>query len=381
MNKIKIVTVVGARPQFIKASAISRAIDKHPRITEVTVHTGQHYDANMSAVFFEELQMSPPRYHFNTKPEHHGKQTAEILMNTEEVILKERPQAVLVYGDTNSTLAGGLAAAKLQVPLVHVEAGLRSFNKSMPEEVNRIVCDHLSTLLFCPTQQGVDNLAREGFQLENAPPYTVDRPKVYHCGDIMYDNVLYFSALSEERSTLISTLQLERPWVLCTVHRSANTDDPKRLSAIFRALLTLAEEQGKTVVLPLHPRTRKKMEAQLDASLKSKITSSRALRLLPPVSFFDMIALEKQCHLVITDSGGVQKEAFFFKKPCIVLREETEWTEIVKHGNALLAGTDEQRILQAYKALIDRGKVDYPPLFGDGKSAEFIVDELVKHLG
>jgi UDP-GlcNAc3NAcA epimerase len=380
---MKIITIIGARPQIIKAAAISRAIrNQHKNeIKEIIVHTGQHYDENMSKVFFDELQIPKPDYNLQVGSGSHGKQTAKMLQGIEEIILTEKPDALLVYGDTNSTVAGGLAAAKLQVPLVHIEAGLRSFNKAMPEEINRIACDHMSTLLFSPTKQGVMNLAREGFNIENNSPYTIDNPKVYHCGDIMYDNSLYFSTISDSNSTIKSDLNLPDKFILSTIHRNNNTDEPDRLNAIFSALLTIAETNSTCIVLPLHPRTRKMMDVNLTPELSQRILKSNLIKIVPPVSFLDVIALEKAAELIVTDSGGVQKEAFFFEKPCLILRSETEWVEIVDNGNAIVCDADSEKINSAYIKLMNDNSLTYPPIFGDGKSAEFICSEILKHLG
>jgi UDP-GlcNAc3NAcA epimerase len=379
---MKIVTVIGARPQIIKAAALSRAIRNNykDQIQEIIVHTGQHYDENMSKVFFEELQIPKPDYNLNVGSASHGAQTAKMLEGMEEIILKEEPDAVLVYGDTNSTVAGGLAASKLHIPLIHIEAGLRSFNKSMPEEINRIVCDHTSTLLFTPTKKGVENLAREGFKLDNAEPYHIDNPKVYHCGDIMYDNSLHFSKVSDEKSDIIQSERIPERFILSTIHRNANTDDPEKLQSIFEALLEIANANETTIVLPLHPRTKKMMGVNLSQGLRDQIEASEFLKIIPPVSFLDVIALEKNAEMVITDSGGVQKEAFYFEKPCLILRPETEWVEIVDCGNATLCDADTDRIISAYESFRDNPPADYPEIFGDGKAAEFICSEILKHL-
>jgi UDP-GlcNAc3NAcA epimerase len=378
---MKIITIIGARPQIIKAAAISRAIRIRfaQQIQEIIVHTGQHYDENMSEVFFDELQIPRPDYNLNVGSGNHGQQTAKMLEGIEEIILKEKPNAVLVYGDTNSTVAGGLAASKLLVPLVHIEAGLRSFNKSMPEEINRIACDHMSTLLFSPTHQGVENLKKEGFNINAVSPYSIDNPKVYHCGDIMFDNSLYFSELADKK-TIIQDLNLTPGFVLATIHRNANTDDASRLSSIFEALSEIAVSNNIQVVLPLHPRTKKMMEVNLSLNLRTGIENNPLIKIIPPVSFLDVIALEKNAGMVVTDSGGVQKEAFFFKKPCLILRPETEWIEIVQNGNAMLCDADKNKILDSFISLSGKKDFTYPELFGDGKAAEFICSEIIKHI-
>lgn len=376
---MKIVTIIGARPQIIKASALSRAIRNHyaNEIQEIIIHTGQHYDDNMSAVFFDELGIPKPDYNLHVGSASHGVQTARMMEGIEEILLKERPDFIVLYGDTNSTLAGATAAAKIHIPIAHVEAGLRSFNKSMPEEINRIVCDHCSTLLFSPTQAGVDNLQREGFSLNNKAPYTIDNPKVFHCGDVMYDNSLHFAEIAETKTGIISKLYLKgKPFILATVHRDTNTDYPERLNAIFSAMLKLSKKQQ--IVLPLHPRTEKMLKINLDAALREQLFSSPDIQIVPPVSFLEMIALEKNARLVVTDSGGVQKESYFFQKPCIILRPETEWVEIVETGNAILADADEQRIMEAWNRFESHPSANYPEIFGDGRAAEFILQQLIQ---
>lgn len=380
---IKFVTIIGARPQFIKAAAISRAIATlYPdRVREVIVHTGQHYDDNMSQVFFDEMRIPRPDHMMEVGSGDHGQQTAAMIAGIEKILLQERPDCVVLYGDTNSTLAGAVAASKHYLPIAHVEAGLRSFDKRMPEEINRILCDHVSTLLFSPTQTGIDNLAREGFALDNPGPYTMDNPRVYHCGDVMYDNTLYFSDYARNNIDLVESLGLRRgEFILATIHRNTNTDVPERLSSIFSALLTLTEEQGQTVLLPLHPRTKKVLDANLKPDVLRRLRNSDRLKLILPVSFLEMTALEAACKLVVTDSGGVQKESFFLEKPCIVLRPQTEWVELVDAGTAILTDADSHRILDAYHHFESAGKLDFPHIFGDGHAAEFIVREIVTQL-
>ena len=375
---MKIVTIIGARPQIIKAAALSRAIRNHyaDQIQEVIVHTGQHYDDNMSQVFFDELHIPRPDYNLHVGSASHGVQTARMTEGIEDILFKEQPDYIVLYGDTNSTLAGAVAAAKIHVPIVHIEAGLRSFNKAMPEEINRIVCDHCSTLLFSPTLAGVENLKREGFPMGNDGPYTIDNPKVYHCGDIMYDNSLHFAAIAEEKTDIIQRLELTaNPYVLATIHRDTNTDYPERLSAIFKSIIKLSEECQ--VVLPLHPRTAKLLKTNLDETLQKQIFSCQNIKLIPPVSFLEMIALERHALLVMTDSGGVQKEAYFFKKPCIILRPETEWVEIVETGNAVLADADEGRIMQAWQHFKGNPPTVFPEIFGDGHAAEFMLEKML----
>jgi UDP-GlcNAc3NAcA epimerase len=380
---LKILTIIGARPQIIKAAALSRAIENgfSDRIKEIILHTGQHYDVGMSKVFFDELGIPQPDYNLNVGSGSHGKQTALMLEGIEEVLLKEEPNAVVVYGDTNSTLAGAVAASKLLIPIVHIEAGLRSFNKTMPEEINRIMCDHASTLLFSPSKTGVVNLVKEGFETNNSGPYSSDNPNVYHCGDVMYDNSLHFSEISEQRSALLAEYQLESgQFILSTIHRNNNTDEPERLTAIFKALLKIANESQTKIVLPLHPRTAKLLESNLLDGLHKEVTNNPLLQIIPPVSFLDMIALEKHANMIITDSGGVQKEAFFFQKPCIILRPETEWVELVENGNAIVVDADEVRIGEAYNHFKAKADLTHPPIYGDGKAAAFMCEEMLKHI-
>lgn len=375
----KIITIVGARPQIIKSSAISRAISKQfsEELTEVIVHTGQHYDENMSDVFFNEMKIPRPKYNLHVGSGGHGAQTAKMLEGLEQIFQDEKPNAVLVYGDTNSTIAGALAAAKIHIPVIHVEAGLRSFNKQMPEEINRIACDHMSTLLFTPTKTGLENLVNEGFSLDVHENADVNHPVVFHCGDIMYENSLYFSAVSDEKSRILEKLGIQsNQFILCTIHRDANTDVSENLNAIFRALLSIQSESKLKIILPLHPRTKKKMEELLDGELTASLASNTDIGIIDPAGFLDIIALEKHAALIITDSGGLQKEAFFFKKPCIILRPQTEWVEIVNNGNALLADSNSYRIVEAYRLLRAKTDYTYPEFYGDGMAAEFICAQI-----
>ena len=351
----RIVTIIGARPQIIKAAAVSRAVQAHfsSQIEEHILHTGQHYDSNMSEVFFRELGVPEPMYNLHVGSASHGVQTARMIEGIETVLMQTHYDGVLVYGDTNSTLAAAVAASKLQVPIFHVEAGLRSFNMSMPEEINRIVCDRLSSLLFAPTTTAVRNLEAEGMT-----------KGVVLSGDVMYDNSLYFCKTACGCKT-------DRPFVLATVHRPANTDNEEHLRSIVRALQDIAKT-GMDVVVPLHPRTKKRIE---DLRLNTD-----DLRIIEPASFLEMIALEKNASVVLTDSGGVQKEAFFYGTPCVILRPETEWVEIVEAGAGILADADYERIMAAYEQLVNK-PVDFPPLYGDGHASEKILEEIVRYLG
>ncbi len=379
---IKILTIIGARPQIIKAAAISRAIKNKysPTIREVIVHTGQHYDENMSKVFFEELRIPQPDYNLNVGSGSHGKQTAIMLSGIEDILLKEQPACMVVYGDTNSTLAGAVAASKLHIPVVHIEAGLRSFNKSMPEEVNRIMCDHVSTLLFSPTTTGLNNLIAEGFKTDNNPPYTMDNPRIYHCGDVMYDNSMFFASMAVSGTSIIKDLSLTKnQFILATIHRNNNTDEPERLNALFNSFDKISRTDTVSVVLPLHPRTAKLLENNLYPELYNSIKSNPRIKIVPPVSFLEMITLEMNAQMVMTDSGGVQKEAFFFEKPCIILRPETEWVELVKNGTAIVTDANEALIEKAYHHFkTTKNSLTYPRLYGDGQAAEFICEEIVK---
>ena len=381
MPQIKLINIVGARPQIIKASAISRAIRKHysKNITEIIVHTGQHYDKEMSEVFFDELEIHKPHYNLGVGSARHGKQTSLMITGIEEVLLTEKPDCVLLYGDTNSTLAGALAASKLHYPVIHIEAGLRSFNKTMPEELNRIISDHSSTLLFAPTNAAFKNLMAEGFRPENSPPYTINNPKIYLTGDIMYDNTLFFAGLAEQKKAkFLERLSLIRNnYILVTIHRDTNTDDIVRLREILVTIKGLAEEKDIILVLPLHPRTIVSLKTRLK-DLYDDLNHCAHIKIIPPVSFLEMILLEKNCRMIVTDSGGVQKESHFFKKPCIVLRQETEWIELVSNGTAKLVGADPECIRHEFLKFIDSStELEYPAFYGDGKTAEFILNEIL----
>ncbi len=378
---LKILTVIGARPQIIKAAALSRAIAGafSGRIREVIVHTGQHYDNNMSQVFFDELGIPQPDYNLGVGSGPHGVQTARMIQGIEEILTRERPDMLVLYGDTNSTLAGAVAASKMHVPIAHIEAGLRSFNKSMPEEINRIMCDHASTLLFSPTATGFANLLREGFNASARPPFTIDNPKIYHCGDVMYDNSLHFSELAEQKSRILEDLGLEPGnYLLSTIHRDNNTDIPERLNGIFEALDIISRRRQLQVVLPLHPRTSGLISRNFSPHVSASVDGNHLIRIVPPVSFLDMTRLEKNARLILTDSGGVQKEAYFFEKPCVIARSETEWTEITDAGAGIVADADVVRLLQALEQFLDHPPVNFPAVFGDGRAAEFICNEILK---
>jgi UDP-GlcNAc3NAcA epimerase len=389
---MKIVSIVGARPQFIKAAAVSRQLRAHG-LAEHLLHTGQHYDVNMSEVFFRELDLPEPDTCLEVGSGPHGAQTGKMLAGIEEVLLREEPDAVIVYGDTNSTLAGALAATKLHRPVAHVEAGLRSYDRQMPEEINRIIADQCSDLLFCPTENAVRNLAREGFdsivaegrlvesgfQLSRAQSHP---PVVVNVGDVMLDIALQAKQLIDadgERWTRIADRLSGRPgrYVLATIHRAHNTDDPARLGRIIKALVRLAED-GSNVLFPVHPRTKAALEKfDLLGAL-----STNGLTMTDPVSYLEMVALECHAEAILTDSGGVQKEAYFFGVPCVVAREETEWTELVDIGRTVLAGAETARLVEAVKAALEarsdeRETVDF---YGDGKACNRIATLLASWL-
>ena len=353
-----ILTIVGARPQFIKAAPVSRAFQK-AGLPEYLVHTGQHYDPNMSQIFFDELGIPQPQINLGIGSASHGRQTGEMLIQLETLMMEIQPDWVLVYGDTNSTLAGALAAVKLHIPVAHVEAGLRSYNRSMPEEHNRVLTDHISDLLFCPTQTAVDNLAQEGI-----------RQGVFLTGDVMYDAVIHFAARAQSQSSILDRLNLHaKGYLLATVHRPANTDNPHRLYAILDTL----RQMDETVILPLHPRTRDKMRTY---GWNPSTFARGNLRIIEPVGYLDMLMLEQHARLILTDSGGIQKEAYFFSVPCITLREETEWIETVAAGWNILVGADTKRIQHLIQTWQPEGTP--PPIFGDGHAAANIASILAQ---
>ena len=356
-----VITVVGARPQFIKAAAVSRALAANHGMDELLVHTGQHYDPGLSDVFFDELEIPAPSHHLGVGSGSHGAQTGQMLAAIEEVLLDTQPDWVLVYGDTNSTLAGAVAAAKLHIPIAHVEAGLRSFNRRMPEEINRVLTDHASTLLFTPTETADRHLAAEGI-----PPDRIRR-----VGDVMFDVARFFGAKAERERQILRQLDLEPDsYVLATVHRAENTDDPARLQVIFDALGALNTDTP--VVLPLHPRTR----AVLERTDRMAWASER-VRFVDPVGYLDMMQLERHARLVATDSGGVQKEAYFAGTPCVTLRDETEWTELVELGwNRIAPPTDVASVTAQFQAALQAGPGADARPYGDGNSAQRIVEAL-----
>lgn len=380
---IRLLTIIGARPQIIKAAAISRAIKNSfsDSLKEIILHTGQHYDANMSQVFFDELGIPRADYTFSLSGQSAEEQMAEMEKGIADVIKNEKPDVVLVYGDTNSTYAGAKAAAELNVPVLHVEAGLRSYNDKMPEERNRVYADSVSAMLFCPTRTGYDNLVKEGFSEKNNPPYSRKNPKIYHCGDVMFDNSMYFSSIAEKQTSVMDKHGLvKNRFILATIHRNTNTDDAGNLNRIFSALNTISAKHNLQVLLPLHPRTKKMTSQLLGEELKKQIEMNKNFVITDPVSFLEMIALEKNCMMVMTDSGGVQKEAFYFSKPCIVLRTETEWVELTECGAAIVTGThDESKIIAAFEHFAGHPPKEFPAYYGDAKAAEFICSEIIRN--
>ena len=378
---MKVVTIVGARPQFIKAEAFTRAVQRYNqrcrfnrRLQEILIHTGQHYDYLMGKVFFEELELPKPGYHLGVGSGSHAKQTGLMLERIEVVLEKEKPATVIVYGDTNSTLAGALAAAKLHIPVAHIEAGLRSYNRIMPEEVNRVLTDHLSTFLFCPTDQAVRNLLKEGIKDGRAR-------LVKNVGDVMYDSILYYLRIAEKKSTILHGLNLFNPqsairnpqYYLATLHRAENTDNPKRLKSILKALNEIGRDTP--VVLPLHPRTKKMVE------IHHLFSEFKNIKFIEPVSYLNMLKLEKNAEAILTDSGGVQKEAYWLKVPCFTLRDETEWVETIKSGWNILVGTGAERIVKEVSHTERRRRyLKGSGVFGDGKASQKIVQILIRHL-
>jgi UDP-GlcNAc3NAcA epimerase len=345
----KIVTILGARPQFIKAAAVSSVFADF--FEEIIVHTGQHYDANMSDVFFDELGIPHPKYHLNVGSGSHGAMTGAMLVAIEEVLMEEEPDYVMVYGDTNSTLAGALAASKLLIPVIHVEAGLRSFNMAMPEEQNRILTDHISNLLFVPTQTAIDNLVREGIT-----------KGVHYVGDVMFDGILHFSKIAAEKSEILAQLGVsENEYLLCTIHRAENTNDISRLKGIVKGL----NDSKEQIILPLHPRTQKYLNDY-------EISLGENIRLIEPIGYLDMVRLETGAKKIVTDSGGVQKEAFFLGKPCITMRDETEWVETVENGWNVIVGANAEKITQAINSFDP--KVERKNYFGNGTAALQMAD-------
>lgn len=360
---LKILTIVGARPQFVKAAAVSRALESlSHNINQVLVHTGQHFDSNMSDVFFKELQLSKPDYSLGISNKSHGEMTGEMLKKIEEIVLIEKPHFVLVFGDTNSTLAGALAASKIHVPIAHVEAGLRSFNMTMPEEINRILTDRVSTLLFCPTETAVQNLLNEGF------PFNYQT--IQNVGDVMYDAVLYYQEVAKEKMASLSGLNLSPDqYCLATFHRAENTDNTENLKEIVNGLNRLNELIS--VVVPIHPRTKNRI-IELDIAVKFKV--------IEPIGYLEMLTLISNSRLVLTDSGGLQKEAFFLNKYCITMREETEWVELLEGGYNFLVGAKADSIIEAFKILEGKKFNKQHNFYGKGDASQKIVDAIYEYI-
>jgi len=352
---MKILTIIGARPQFIKAGTVSREIAKDKNIEEIIVHTGQHYDANMSDIFFNDMQIPTPHYCLGIGGKSHGEMTGQMMEKIEEIVLQEKPDWIMVYGDTNSTLAGAIVASKLHIKLAHIEAGLRSFNMRMPEEVNRILTDRISNLLFCPTDIAVQNLKNEGFDNFDC--------RIIKSGDVMQDGAFFYKKLAQQPS-----FKIEDDFILCTIHRAENTDSKSRIENIFEALNEIAQE--RQVVLPLHPRTKKIIE-KLDLNIQN-------LTIIEPVGYLEMVWLIDNCLLVMTDSGGLQKEAYFFKKPCLTLRDETEWIELIENRFNILVGADKRKIIDTYRNYSSLFSTEYLlNLYGNGKASQNIINHLI----
>ncbi len=352
----KIISIIGARPQFIKAAVVSRAIQKNNSFVEKIIHTGQHYDKNMSDIFFEEMQIPKPNFNLHINGLNHGAMTGQMIEEIEKILIVENPDWIIVHGDTNSTLAGALAAKKLHLKIAHVESGLRSFNMLMPEEVNRILTDRISNILFCPTQTAIENLKNEGYENFES--------QIVLSGDVMYDAALFYAQQSDFKSSIIKTLSLG-DFVLATIHRAENTDDIDKLKSIVNSLNLISKKIK--VIVPLHPRTAKIIQ-QLNLEIDFTI--------IEPVGYLDMIALLKHCKLVMTDSGGLQKESYFFNKCCVILREQTEWIELVENGFSICVGTDEKKIISGFETLIERKNNFETKLFGDGNAGDIILQNL-----
>ncbi len=383
MTKKRILTVIGARPQIIKSAALSRCIQTrhNNQVEEILVHTGQHYDKEMSDLFFNELELMQPSYNLGVGGVTDVLQLSRMLSSLADIISKENPDCILVYGDTNSTLAGALTASKFSIPLIHIEAGLRSYDKTMPEEVNRVLTDHLSALLFCPTQSAIDNLKNEGLVSHEAEKASSNQPKIFHCGDIMLDNSLYYSKASDTKSNVLQELGVQvNGYILTTIHRKENVDKSEKLKEILEGFIKLANSQTLPIVWPLHPRTKKAIYETLNEEIIEEFFGNEKIIVTQPMGFLDMIALEKNTRLIITDSGGLQKEAYFFEKPCLVLRDNTEWIELVRNGNAELCEIISSQILSKAQSLVEKTDFTFPPFYGDGNAADFICERIIEAL-
>tara|TARA_A100001015_G_C15003588_1_gene719657 strand:- start:276 stop:1388 length:1113 start_codon:yes stop_codon:yes gene_type:complete len=366
--KKKVVTIIGARPQFIKASTVSFELSKSPYLDEITIHTGQHFDKNMSKVFFDEMNLPKPKYHFKSGGLSQGHMTGNLLTKIEDALKNERPDLVLVYGDTNSTLAGSLAASKLNIPIAHIESGLRSYKLSIPEEVNRVTVDHLSSILFCPNDNSVDLLKQENIQKKESP---IGVPIIKNVGDVMLDAILYFKKFTENapirQNQKIKSI-MEKKYYLCTIHRPNNTDDKKTLKKIISSLENIAKEHP--IILPLHPRTKKQLTI---FNIKPK-----HITIIPPVGYLDMIELMSKSNGIFTDSGGLQKEAYFLQKPCAILLDHTPWTELVKNKFSIIVNTDESLIQKAHTHFFQTKPNFNIELYGNGSASKKITQILEK---
>ncbi len=378
---LRIYTVVGARPQFIKAAAISRCISSQfsDKIQETVIHTGQHYDHNMSKVFFEEMDIPAPTHELGIGGMSNAEMTGRMVIELEKVFAQEKPDCVLVYGDTNSTLAAALAASKMNIPIAHVEAGLRSFKKSMPEEVNRRLTDHVSTFLFCPTDKAVENLLAEGIDgiFKNRP--TADKPLMLNVGDVMYDNILHYHEKYSSNSEIKFGLESNN-YIFCTIHRDFNTDNIERLNDILSALYALADVYKYKILMPMHPRTADRLKLPEFQYMFGKLSQHANITLVEPFSYFQNLFYLHHSRIVITDSGGLQKEAYFLRKPSVILRQETEWSEIIDAGYAVCADADKEDIINSTMKLLGFPLPEYQELYGDGEAAENIVQSLLTFL-
>ncbi len=374
---IKLLSVIGARPQFIKAAALHRVIKKHfsDSINESLVHTGQHYDDNMSKVFFDELELPKPHYNLGINKSSAASQLSEMISGINKILISDQPDAVLVYGDTTSTLAGALSAQKNNIPLLHVEAGMRSFNKTQPEEINRILTDHISSLLFCSSPSAVNHLINENIKHVSTNKNSIQQPGIFLCGDVMADNVFYYAEKAKHESATLQKLNLQsKKFLLATIHRADTADNNNTLQSVFNALDNITTQENISLIIPLHPRTKNNM----NNGLKQLINNNALIKIIDPVSYIDMMALQQNALMVFTDSGGMQKETFLLKTPCVVLRNETEWTELILNGNNILSGTRSDEIQSAYKKLSAKNDFTFPSLYGDGNAAAKICEIIVK---
>ena len=374
---IKLLSVIGARPQFIKAAALHRSIKNNFKdtINEVLVHTGQHYDHNMSKVFFDELELPEPQFNLGVNNQSVAAQLPEMIIGIDKILNAEHPDAVLVYGDTTSTLAGALAAQKNNIPLIHIEAGMRSNNKSQPEEINRILTDHLSSLLFCSSSSAVEHLSNENINHNKRDKNSIEQPGVFMVGDVMVDNIFFYSDKAQHVSKILEQLnEQKKNYFLATVHRASTADDAGHLQSIFKAFDTITKEDQRSLYLPLHPRTRN----NLTNEIQQLIDKNKLIKIIEPQSYIDMMSLQQNALIVFTDSGGMQKESYLLKTPCVVLRNETEWTELILNGNNILAGTNTDQIINAYKLLRLKNDFTFPVLYGDGNAAERICNIIVQ---